>query len=65
MAEDREHIRRDTEEDTIAGKMVGRMMRKEEEHAEAEERPIYPTAAGGEEPRVKREKKRPRPKEKD
>ncbi|MCL6472000.1 MAG: hypothetical protein K6T91_04230 [Firmicutes bacterium] len=42
MAEERDHILPDTEEDTETGKRRGHLMRKEEEHAEAEERPVYP-----------------------
>ncbi len=33
---------RDTEENRALGRRRGRLMRKEEERAEAEERPIYP-----------------------
>lgn len=42
MSEERDHIARDTEDDTVTGRRRGRMMRKEEERAEAEERPVYP-----------------------
>lgn len=42
MSEERDHVLRDTEEDTALAKKHGRFMRKEEERAEAEEGPVYP-----------------------
>ena len=58
MAEDRDHILRDTEQDTYGdrAKRRGEMMRKEEDWAEAEEGPIYPTAP--EEPQTEEERLR-------
>ncbi|HZD60673.1 MAG TPA: hypothetical protein VE439_09520 [Anaerolineae bacterium] len=64
MAEDKDHVQRDTEEYPVTEKKAGRMMRKEEEYAEAEERPIYPITVDEEKPKVMREKRRPQPKKK-
>jgi len=64
VAEERDHILRDTEEDTLTGRRKGRFLRKEEERAEAEEGPVYPTAPEAALPEKERRKRRVKPKKK-
>lgn len=64
MAEERDHILRDIEEDTLTGRRKGRFLRKEEERAEAEERPVYPTAPEADIPKKHWKRRKIKPKKK-